>query len=409
MININGKEWTQLTSADIEALLSNQGLDESFYFEFKDDRIAPFRVAEEISAFSNTFGGYIFLGVSDAGNIDGCTEWNEQRIHTTIYDSITPTPSFDVKRMLCNGKTVFVIKIDEGTEPPYITNKGKIYERISSGSFPIKDSVRLSQIYNKREHLLSKMESKVTIPPITANVDNIYGYIDLGFVVILTDVQEAWNAFNAADLKKIANEKENIDGFNITHIGESILYTPGGLSVKNGFLPAHTNNFVEIMADGSARMRLLLSNNDAKETVINTIYATTFIRLFKEIYSKIFGEMFPNMFVYAKKYEALTVLKQFHPSFFFDEGILKAHPDWEDQNRKIISSIKQHQEIMGVDTIVTNDRIPKTGLYTIDKRNMQKWGLSFSAESILGELFYSQYVGMGFIPASNASSTQVEE
>lgn len=115
---------------------------------------------EEISAFSNTFGGYIFLGVSNNKQIEGCVEWNEQRIHAAIHDSITPTPSFDVKKFTVDTNVVYVIKIDEGSEPPYITSSGKIYERLSSGSFAIKDSSKLSQIYNKREQLLAKMEKK---------------------------------------------------------------------------------------------------------------------------------------------------------------------------------------------------------------------------------------------------------
>ena len=154
MLNINGKECDALEPADIEAMLSEQDLDESFYFEFKDDKVDTKKIMEEVSAFANTFGGYIFLGVTNAKIIEGCSAWNEQRIHTAIHDSITPTPSFDVKKFTCTAGVVYVVRIDEGSEPPYITNKGKIYERLSSGSFPIKDSVRLSQIYTKREQQL---------------------------------------------------------------------------------------------------------------------------------------------------------------------------------------------------------------------------------------------------------------
>ncbi len=173
-----------LTPADIQSAISEIDFDESFYFELKDDRVAPKKIMEEISAFSNTFGGYIFLGVSNNKQIEGCVEWNEQRIHAAIHDSITPTPSFDVKKFTVDTNVVYVIKIDEGSEPPYITSSGKIYERLSSGSFPIKDSSKLSQIYNKREQLLAKMEKKVSIPPVYENSNNIYGYIDIGFSLV---------------------------------------------------------------------------------------------------------------------------------------------------------------------------------------------------------------------------------
>lgn len=61
MVNINGKEWMNLTPADIQSAIAEIDFDESFYFELKDDRVSPKKMMEEVSAFSNTFGGYIFL------------------------------------------------------------------------------------------------------------------------------------------------------------------------------------------------------------------------------------------------------------------------------------------------------------------------------------------------------------
>ena len=48
------------------------------------------------------------------------------KIHITIHDSITPIPNFDVKKFTSKGKHIFVIKIEEGATPPYITNRGDI-------------------------------------------------------------------------------------------------------------------------------------------------------------------------------------------------------------------------------------------------------------------------------------------
>lgn len=399
MVNINGKEWATLESTDIQALLSGQDFEESFYFEFKDDRVASKKIAEEISAFANTFGGYIFLGVSDDKQIEGCNGWNEQRIHTTIHDSITPTPSFDVKKFTCDGKTVYVIKIDEGAEPPYITSSGKIYERLSSGSFTIKDSVRLSQIYNKREQLLGKMERKISIPPTCQNINNIYGYIDTGFVFVATDLQAVYDVFNKVDLKAIAQELSGkMDSFNITYVGNSILYTPGGLSTSNGKLPAHINNFLEIMPDGSAKMRALLQNNNQDDSTVNMLYARTWLNLYQDVYMLIMGELLPEKMVYAKKYESLTVFRQFQPVVLYDDNILEAHPDWREKGEKMLAKLRDYRKIVGTDTVITDDRIPKTGLYTIDKRQMEKWGVPYTTESIMDELFYSKFSALGSLP-----------
>lgn len=398
MVNINGKEWAELEPIDIHALLSEQDFEESFYFEFKDDRVAAKKIVEEISAFANTFGGYIFLGVSDNKQIEGCTSWTEQRIHTTIHDAITPTPSFDVKKFTCDGKIVYVIKIDEGAEPPYITSSGKIYERLSSGSFTIKDSVRLSQIYNKREQLLAKMEQKISIPPVTQQTNNIYGNIDTGFTLVLTDNKSAWDVFSKVDLYEVSKKiKLKTDCFNLVRIGNSIVYTHGGLSTKNGHLPAHINNFLEIMSDGSAKMRILLHNNDQEDCSVNMLFARILLLAFKDVYTGIMGDLFPQKMVYAKKYESLTVYQQFQPTFFYDESFLKLAPNRQEDNKRIFAAKRTRQAKVGIDTVVTDDRIPKTGLYTIDKREMEKWGVDYTAESIIDELFYSNFATMGLI------------
>ena len=384
-----------LTPADIQSAISEIDFDESFYFELKDDRVAPKKIMEEISAFSNTFGGYIFLGVSNNKQIEGCVEWNEQRIHTAIHDSITPTPSFDVKKFTVDTSVVYVIKIDEGSEPPYITSSGKIYERLSSGSFAIKDSSKLSQIYNKREQLLAKMEKKVSIPPVYENSNNIYGYIDIGFCLVASDIQVAIDTFNSTDLKSIAERlKEDMPSFNLSHVGNSIIYTPGGVSTQKGHLPAHTNNFLEIMADGSARMRILLLNNDTEKSSVNMTLPMFILRSYQETYTNVMGALFPHRVAYAKKYESLTVRKQFQPVMFYDDSILELRPDLQEDNVKMWETIQNHRKIFGVTTIVTDDRIPKTGLYTIDKCQLELLGQEYTAEAIINALFSSRYIAL---------------
>lgn len=399
MININGKEWNILVASDIQAVILGQDFDESFYFELKDDKVSNKKLMEEVSAFANTFGGYIFLGVTDQKQIEGCTEWNEQRIHTTIHDSITPTPSFDVKRFTIGTDIVYVIRIDEGSEPPYITSSGKIYERLSSGSFVIKDSSKLSQIYNKREQLLAKMEQKISIPPVYENTNNIYGYIDSGFCLVASDVQVAIDIFNSANLETIAKEKAKLtSSFSLSHIGNSIVFTPGGLSTQKGHLPANTNNFLEIMADGSARMRILLINNDQDDSSVNMMLPTTILQSYKEIYTKVMGDLFPHKMAYAKKYESLTVRQQFQPILFYEDYVLEIHPDWQEDNEKMLAALEKQRKIFGTKTVITDDRIPKTGLYTIDKRQIELWGEAYTAESIIDELFYSRFATVGVVP-----------
>ena len=131
------------------------------------------------------------------------------------------------------------------------------------------------------------------------------------------------------------------------------------------------------------------------------------IILYQEVYMLIMGALFPEKMVYAKKYESLTVLRQFHPVVFYDKAILEAHPDWKEESAKMLTALRDHRKIMGIDTVVTDDRIPKTGLYTIDRRQMEKWGVAYTTESILDELFYSRFVALGATPLLEQTSNEV--
>ena len=221
MVNINGKPWNKLRAVDIKKYLDNPDSCENFFFEYKEDEESTQKFAKEVSAFANTYGGYVLLGVDDDKHILGCTQWTEQRIHTTIHDSLTPTPNFDVKRFILEGKKVLIVKIEEGIMPPYMTNDGKIYERISSGSFPvskksksekiertqsIKDLSALNLLYEKRKNQLEYIRDKIELP-IIKNEEigsaNLFAYLDFGFSVVMSDSLKVKNKFYNANLEKI--------------------------------------------------------------------------------------------------------------------------------------------------------------------------------------------------------------
>ena len=272
--------------------------EESFYFEFKDDRVESRKLAEEISALANTYGGYLFLGVSDKKEIDGCKKWNEQSIHAMIHDSLSPTPGFDVKKFVTNdNKNIYVIRIEPGTMPPYITSKGKIYERLSSGSFPINDSTKLTQMYYQRENELKRIEEKLTIGTIESNVNNVFGYLDIGFSLKATNYDAVWMKYVEADLKQIGNElKKTANAYSISRVGYSLVVSVGEINTVNGNVLSNLHNFMEVMGDGSVKLRILLTNNDESDKV-NIGWIFTVISIFSDIYSRIFGENYkPELF-----------------------------------------------------------------------------------------------------------------
>ncbi len=392
MLNINNKSWEKLRAKDISAFL-NVLEDESFFFEFKQDDVKPDHFIKEVSAFANTYGGYIFLGVDDSKNIVGCSKWTEQKIHSVIHDCITPIPNFDVKKFNINSCKIYIVKIEEGTLPPYVTNKGQIFERVSSGSFVVKDSAKLSQIYYKREEQLKNTELKLSLEPIKPNkiiVENLCGYLDFGFSTVYSDettLKKGFAIYNFQPLCNFLNSK-NIS-HSVSRLGTSILISYGNIGINPYLLSSGFHNFVEIMADGSVKGRIILvSFGQSNEVKVDIQALLAVTKIFKKIYSMIFDESHFKSFIYALKYEKLTVLKQFIPYY-----------NLKDVNGALIFNdhLNKHKEKYGNNLIVNSGRYPYVGLKTIDKKYFDEIKVKYNYDNLLNYLFPVAFATLGYI------------
>lgn len=395
MININNKTWDKLNATDIQELLKGVD-DETFFFEFKKDDVDTKKVAEEISAFANTYGGYILLGVEDDKSISGCHQWNEEKVHTVIHDCITPTPTFDIKKFEIDKETVIVVKIEEGNAPPYITNKGKIYERLSSGSYVVKSSEKLSQMYHKREEQLKRVEQKLKITRLSEGVSlpkNIFGCIDMGFSITTSEITDFQKNFNSIDFSDIvAFIKETFSQFSISKVGRSYMFTFGEAKVSNGQeqIPSRCgmHNFMEIMLDGSVKCRVLLIA-DTGSSDVNINATVCFLAIYRRIYEKLFGDDFDKIFISALKYEELTVINQFTPYY----GIY----DEDDEEEIYNNYLSKHIEKYGNNLVVEGNRIPKSGFSEIDRQKFDEAGIVFNKDNLLRELFVVEHYNLGYI------------
>ena len=394
MIGINGKSWHDLTATDVKCFVDDTDQKESFFFEFKTDDVRPNKVIREITAFANTYGGYIFIGLTDTKDIYGCSQWTEERLNTTIKDCITPIPIFDIKQFTIDGKLLLVLKVDEGPEPPYVTNKGEILIRISSSTSVITDSSKLSWLIHKSEHSLEQIEKRISIPKIQENLDIIFGYIDIGFTITIGDVDAAKELLLSADLDGIAAELSNPSNtISLYRMGDQIVYSSGSIS-SNGFVPVHMHNFLIILPDGSAKMRLLIFNNNLDSKSVNLGMLESVLSEYKKVYKSIMGSLLPDKFIYAKRYEELTVLKQFQPIVIFETQNEQFVDKAKELNNSLDYARKLDQKQRGVFTALTDSRIPPTGLQYIDKEQLEKWSCSYTCDDIIDSLIHSSFMLM---------------
>lgn len=104
---------------------------QDFKFEISDAR----KIARSLSAFSNTEGGRLLVGVKDNGKIAGIRSEEEiYMIEAAAKLYCKPQIEFNVKNYTTDGKTVLEIYVPKGMRKPYYAcdddNNYKAYLRI---------------------------------------------------------------------------------------------------------------------------------------------------------------------------------------------------------------------------------------------------------------------------------------
>lgn len=90
-------------------------------------------IAQLISSFANTEGGYIILGVSDNLEIIGLSEdFHANTITHKALDLLSPQPQVNYQYILYEEKKLYVIKVEKSDT--LITLESKIYKRVGASS-----------------------------------------------------------------------------------------------------------------------------------------------------------------------------------------------------------------------------------------------------------------------------------
>lgn len=148
----------------IEALIEqgeHQQLD--FKFEVNDSK----KIARTLSAFANTDGGRLLIGVKDNGNISGVRSEEEYYMIEAASKMYTrPEVPFEATRWNINGKTVLEVYIAPSPDKPYTApdkdDKYKAYIRVADENILANDVlVRAWQKKQKPDGTLLKISKPV--------------------------------------------------------------------------------------------------------------------------------------------------------------------------------------------------------------------------------------------------------
>jgi predicted HTH transcriptional regulator len=92
----------------------NQQLD--FKYCVSDSR----KIARSLSAFANTDGGKLLIGVRDNGSIAGIKSDEEiYMVDTAVHLFCRPEINYTIKQHIISGKTILEIDVEKGNRKPY--------------------------------------------------------------------------------------------------------------------------------------------------------------------------------------------------------------------------------------------------------------------------------------------------
>ena len=177
------KALQRLATADLAAL---REVSEGWYVEYKQELSNASSMAKSISAFGNTYGGWIFYGVSEkskeepvAGSFPGIARADVdvalQRMRQAVASHTMPSPHFETNVLwgpcrdigLSDDRAVVCVRVPWSVSAPHIHKSGQIYRRVADGSEPRPENDRfvLDQLWQRSNDLRKKVSKWVARNP----------------------------------------------------------------------------------------------------------------------------------------------------------------------------------------------------------------------------------------------------
>jgi predicted HTH transcriptional regulator len=111
---------------------------ESTTLEFKKNVPSPKVLARELSAFANTDGGLIILGVDEDGQIIGVDPSGAKAAFDAAQSLVAPQVASSIAFPKVDGKTIAVIELTSAVSPFFnALPSGAIYQRSGRSTVPI--------------------------------------------------------------------------------------------------------------------------------------------------------------------------------------------------------------------------------------------------------------------------------
>jgi hypothetical protein len=190
-------EIASLSTTDLVAL---KDVVEGWYIEYKSELQSAANLAKSISAFANTYGGWLFIGVAEAskeqptaGTFPGIPRENvdaySQRIRKSAADHLHPSPHFELRVLwgpngdlgLADDRAIICVWIPQSNMAPHVQKNGVVYRRVSDASEPRPENDRfvLDQLFRRADELKARYKTWYDQDPAFAENEKDTPYVRL--------------------------------------------------------------------------------------------------------------------------------------------------------------------------------------------------------------------------------------
>lgn len=167
-----------------EDLLKLNTVAEGWYCEYKREMVKVPAIAKSISAFANTYGGWVFYGIAEdkdtrcAASAPGIPaaliSQAEMQLRQAVSSSLNPAPYYEHVILhgplpevgLTQDRAVVAVFIPRGVDAPYLHASGRIYRRVADESDPREETDRyfVDSLYNRSRLQKKRIKKAISRP-----------------------------------------------------------------------------------------------------------------------------------------------------------------------------------------------------------------------------------------------------
>lgn len=231
-----------LQPADLATLRNTQ---EGWYVEYKSQLVPARSLAKSLSAFANTYGGWLFLGVKEeskdnavAGSFPGIAtselDGALQRLRHSAAELLNPAPMFhtQVLRGPCEDielgpeRAVVAVEVPRSLTTPHVHKDGRIYRRVADGSEPRPETDRfvLDQLWRRDKPIRKQVRLWIKRDPEFSKAEAEIPYVRVLLCADPWRQRRPRLAMSDSDVRTVLENKEP----NTTSISFGAVYTTTG-------------------------------------------------------------------------------------------------------------------------------------------------------------------------------------